>query len=77
MISDDLKWDKNTEYLVKKAYSRIEFLGKAAEFTKSIKNKRKIYILYIRSIFVQSCVVWHSSLTEKNVLNLDRVKKLS
>ena len=22
MISDDLKWDKNTEYLVKKAYSR-------------------------------------------------------
>ena len=24
MISDDLKWDKNTDYLVKKAYSRME-----------------------------------------------------
>ena len=42
MISDDLKWDKNTEYLVKKAYSRMEFLRKVAEFTKSIEDKREI-----------------------------------
>ena len=34
IISDDLKWDKNTEYLVKKAYSRMELLRKVAEFTK-------------------------------------------
>ena len=65
IISDDLKWDKNTEYLVKKAYSRMELLRKVAEFTKSIDDKREIYILYIRSILEQSCVVWHSSLTEK------------
>ena len=52
MISDDLKWDKNTEYLVKKAYSRMELLRKVAEFTsiKAIDDKREIYILYIRSI---------------------------
>ena len=42
MISDDLKWDKNTEYLVKKAYSRMELLRKVAEFTKSIEDKRDI-----------------------------------
>ena len=56
IISDDLKWDKNTEYLVKKAYSRMELLRKVAEFTKSIEDKREIYILYIRSILEQSCV---------------------
>ena len=39
MISDDLK---NSEYLVKKAYSRMEFLRKVAEFTKSIEDKREI-----------------------------------
>ena len=38
IISDDLKWDKNTEYLVKKAYSRMELLRKVAEFTKSIDD---------------------------------------
>ena len=36
IISDDLKWNENTEYLVKKAYSRIELLRKVAEFAKSI-----------------------------------------
>ena len=76
MISDDLKWDKNTEYLVKKAYSRMELLRKVAEFTNSIEDKRDIYMLYIRSILEQSCVVWHSSLTEENVLDLERVQKL-
>ena len=75
MISDDLKCDKNTEYLVKKAYSRMELLRKVAEFTKSIEDKGKMYILYIRTILEQSCVVWHSSLTEENVLDLERVKK--
>ena len=50
MISDDLKWDKNTEYLVKKAYSRIEFLGKAAEFTKSVEDKGK-YTYYTREVY--------------------------
>ena len=32
-------------------------------------------IMIIRSIFEQSCVVWHSSLSEENVLDLERVKK--
>ena len=30
---------------------------------------------YIRSILEQSCVVRHSSLTEENVLDLERVQK--
>ena len=42
---------------------------------KSIEDKREIYMLYIRSILEQSCVVCHSSLTEENVLDLERVQK--
>ena len=75
MISDDLKWDKNTEYLGKKAYSRMELLKKIAEFTKWIEDKREIYILCIRSILEQSCVGWHSFLGKENVLDLERVQK--
>ena len=46
-----------------------------AAFTKSIEDKREIYIMYIRSILEQSCIVWHSSLTEENGLDLEIVKK--
>ena len=34
MISDAIKCDKITEYLEKKAYSRMELLRKVAEYTK-------------------------------------------
>ena len=34
-----------------------------------------VYILYIRSFLEQSCTVWHSSLTEENKNDLERVQK--
>ena len=42
IITNDLKWDSNTEYLVKKANSRMELLRKVAGLTTSIEEK-KIY----------------------------------
>ena len=75
IISDDLKWDKNTEFLVKKANTRMQLLRKFSKFTKSIEEKMNIYVLYVRSILEQSCVVWHSSLTEENSKDLERVQK--
>ena len=39
------------------------------------RRKENIYILYIRSILEQSCVVWHSSLTDENGQSLERVQK--
>ena len=54
IISDDLKWDENTKYLVKKAYSRMELLRKVASFTNSLADKKNIYVLFIRSILEQS-----------------------
>ena len=75
IITDDLKWDENTAYLVKKGYSRLELLRKVAEITTSVSEMKLIYIQYIRSILEQSCVVWHSSLTEENSSDLERVQK--
>ena len=43
IITDDLKWDANTESLVKKANKRMELLRKVASFTLSIEDKRNIY----------------------------------
>jgi hypothetical protein len=72
VVSDNLKWDENTTYLVKRANSRMELLRKVASFGTSIEEKKNIYIIYIRSILEQSCVVWHSSLTAENAQELER-----
>ena len=75
MLNDKLTWDENTEYLIKKAYKTMELLRRAAKFTSSKEEKKNIYVLYVRSILEQSCVVWHSSLTIENSDDLERVQK--
>ena len=67
IISDDLKQDKNTEYLVEKAYSRMELLRKVAESTKSIEYKREIYIHEHRKINHPNTVLICS-----NIMNGDK-----
>ena len=42
-----------------------------------MKDLVLIYISYIRSLLEQSCVVWHSSLTEADSEKLERVQKVS
>ena len=74
-ITDDLRWEENTKFLVKKAFGRLELLRRVANFSTSEADKKVIYIQYIRSILEQSCVVWHSSLTKENSDDLERVQK--
>ena len=74
-LTDDLKWDKNTSEIVKKGYQRMQLLYRAAAFTSNKQDLRRIYLTFIRSILEQSAVVWHSSLTVKNSLALERVQK--
>ena len=66
IIFNDLKWSKNTDYLVKKANARMRLLHKFLEFNAPVEDMVTIYTSYIRSILEQSCTVWHSSLTQEN-----------
>ena len=75
IISDDLSWDLNVKDIVKKANSRMELLRKVASFGASIEDMKTIYFLFVRSHLEQSATVWHSSLTEENCSDLERVQK--
>ena len=77
IVTNKLKWDKNTKFLVRKAYARMELLRQMTTFTKSIRDKIQIYKTYIRSVVEQSCVVWNSSLSNKNKNELERVQKVA
>ena len=75
VISSDLRWEKNTQNIVKKANRRMEILRKISNFGASYSDLKTIYIAYIRSILEQSCTVWNSGLTEENAKDIERVQK--
>ena len=77
MIKDDLTWKSNTEMLTKKAYMRMIILKKLVQFSIPIEELIQIYILYIRSIVEQYAVVWHSSITNGERNDLERIQKVA
>ena len=75
IIQDNVKWDLNTARLVQKGNARMELLRKVASFGTNIEELKNIYILFVRSLLKQSAIVWHSSLSEENKSDLERVQK--
>ena len=75
IICNDLTWNKNTASLVRRANARMILLRKLSEFGAPREHLKSIYILYIRSVLEHSAVVWHSSLTQQNIEDIDRVQK--
>ena len=53
----------------------MELLRKVASFGLEKEELKNIYFLFIRSILEQSATVWHSSLTEENKDDLERIQK--
>ena len=53
----------------------MELLHRVASFGTPVEDLKMLYILFIRSILEQSATVWHSSLTEENISDLERVQK--
>ena len=47
------------------------------QFCLPVKEMVNIYVLYIRSILETSAVVWHSSITKKERMEIERVQKVA
>ena len=75
IITNDLRWEQNTSHLVRKANARMELLRRVAIFGTDIQDLKNIYVLFVRSQLEQSSVVWHSSLTEEQKDDLERVQR--
>ena len=60
---------------MKKSNSRMELLRRVASFGTGVEDLKNVYFLFVRSQLEQSAVVWHSSLSEENKSDLERVQK--
>ena len=63
IFTSDLKWKKNTNSIVKKAYARMELVRKLSGFGAPISDLKTVYMAFVRSHCEASCNVWHSGLT--------------
>ena len=69
------QWNRNTDMLIKDANRRMIIVHKAAKFTNNFQDLLVIYKTFVRSKLEQSATVWHSSLSQGNVIDLERVQK--
>ena len=53
----------------------MELLRKAVKFGASKQEMKEIYFSFVRSHLEKSATLWHSSLTEKNKNDLERIQK--
>ena len=74
-ITSDMKWNENTEFITKKAFSRLWMIRRLKLIGANQEELLDVYIKQIRSVLEYAAVVWHSGLTEINSRNIERVQK--
>ena len=77
MISSNLKWNENTDYICTKARKKIWLLR---NMKKSGLNPSELIDAYkkeVRSLLELAVPVWHSSLPKEQSLQIERIQKLS
>ena len=77
IITDDLKWQKNTDYICQKARKKIWLLRRMKSLKLSAKQMLDVYQKEIRSIVEMAVPVWHSGLTKKQSRSIERIQKIS
>ena len=77
VISSDLSWYRNTEYMVKRAYQRMIILRRLYSYSVPVEDLVNIYCLYIRSLVEQNSNVWTHSITQEETNDIERVQKVA
>ena len=74
-MNDNLNWETNAEYIIKKATKRLYFL-KVLKSYGAPKNDLKIfYCCVIRSTLEYGAQVWNGNLTQAQRIDIERVQK--
>ena len=72
-IDDNLKWNTNTEYIVKKAAKRLYLLNVLKSYLAPDLNA--FYTSVIRSVLEYGAHVWHGGLTGEQCQDIERIQR--
>ena len=77
ILTDDLKWKRNTEYICAKAYKRMWILRRLKQLNVEPYYILEVYLKEIRSVLELAVPAWHSGLTSKQVADIERVQRIA
>ena len=75
IVNDTLTWDENCANIIQKVNRRMVLIRRAKEFGATMKELVHLWTVFCRSVLEQSCIVWHSNLTQENTDDLERTQK--
>ena len=75
ILSDDLKWEKNTQYICKKAMKKLWVLRRMVNLGLETHHIFDTYTKEVRSLLELAVPVWHSGLTKRQTAQIERVQK--
>jgi hypothetical protein len=74
-VTDSLKWDEHISAICSKAAKRLHFLKVLKRAAMTTDDLMYYYMSIIRPVTEYACVVWHTSLTKGQTLQLESVQK--
>ena len=77
IITDDLKWKQNTSFMCLKARRKLWTLERMKLLHLNEFDLFDVYKKEIRSILEYAAPVWHSSITKKQISEIESIQKLS
>ena len=77
VLSDDLSWHKNTQFICDKARMKLWILRRMICLNLNHDQLYDIYCKEIRSILEFGVPVWHSRLTQKDSCDIERIQRVA
>ena len=77
IVSDNLKWQKNTEFICLKARRKLWVIRRMMQLDLNVSQLFDVYIKEVRSVLEYAVPVWHSSLTKKEKSEIESVQKIA
>ena len=77
IVTNDLKWSGNTDYICKKAYKKMWTLRRMKVLNVEPLVILDVYLKEIRSVLELAVPAWHSGLSKKNAADIERVQRVA
>ena len=77
ILTSDLKWSANTDFICKKGYKNMWTLRRMKKLNLDPLLILDVYIKEIRSVLELAVPAWHSGLTVKQTADIERVQRVA
>ena len=75
ILNSDLTWKDKTDYITRRAYSKLWMIRRLKVLGASNKQLRDVYMKQVRSILEFAVPVWSGSITKEEDNRIERVQK--